>query len=163
MQCPYRIIPTANPLTYSFLHHYHFITFPSRRCALPHLCTRYVYRLLPCIQCAVCYSTDHSRVQSAALCPCVSVCTPSRLTLPGELPRPLSAVTDSPRVRPRVLRIQAPVWVPDSRASMCQLCTSEFTVTNRRHHCRACGKVGLSPLSPALSPTGGTTAEPAAR
>jgi len=24
---------------------------------------------------------------------------------------------------------------------MCQLCTAEFTVTFRRHHCRACGKV----------------------
>ncbi|XP_037068619.1 uncharacterized protein LOC119089919 [Pollicipes pollicipes] len=39
------------------------------------------------------------------------------------------------------LGAKAPVWVPDSRASMCQLCTAEFTVTNRRHHCRACGKV----------------------
>jgi FYVE, RhoGEF and PH domain containing 5/6 len=24
---------------------------------------------------------------------------------------------------------------------MCQLCTSEFTITFRRHHCRCCGKV----------------------
>ncbi|KAK2146548.1 hypothetical protein LSH36_601g01011 [Paralvinella palmiformis] len=36
---------------------------------------------------------------------------------------------------------QAPVWVPDSRVSMCAKCHEEFTVTFRRHHCRACGKV----------------------
>ncbi|KAG1684729.1 FYVE, RhoGEF and PH domain-containing protein 6 [Nymphon striatum] len=35
----------------------------------------------------------------------------------------------------------APVWIPDSRASMCQICTTNFTVTFRRHHCRTCGKV----------------------
>ncbi|XP_046405200.1 uncharacterized protein LOC124170493 [Ischnura elegans] len=35
----------------------------------------------------------------------------------------------------------APVWIQDCRVTMCQSCTSEFTVTFRRHHCRACGKV----------------------
>ncbi|XP_004844989.1 FYVE, RhoGEF and PH domain-containing protein 6 isoform X2 [Heterocephalus glaber] len=36
---------------------------------------------------------------------------------------------------------KAPIWVPDTRATMCMICTSEFTLTWRRHHCRACGKV----------------------
>lgn len=36
---------------------------------------------------------------------------------------------------------QAPVWVPDYRVTMCQICTAEFSLTFRRHHCRACGKV----------------------
>lgn len=36
---------------------------------------------------------------------------------------------------------QAPVWIPDYRVTMCQQCTAEFTLTFRRHHCRACGKV----------------------
>ena len=36
---------------------------------------------------------------------------------------------------------KAPVWIPDARVTMCMLCTDDFTVTNRRHHCRACGKV----------------------
>ena len=36
---------------------------------------------------------------------------------------------------------KAPVWIPDVRVSMCMVCTDDFTVTNRRHHCRACGKV----------------------
>lgn len=40
-----------------------------------------------------------------------------------------------------VLGNQAPVWIPDARVTMCQICTSEFTITWRRHHCRACGKV----------------------
>ncbi|KAI0232072.1 hypothetical protein LSAT2_017572 [Lamellibrachia satsuma] len=39
------------------------------------------------------------------------------------------------------LGTRAPVWIPDARVSMCMLCTTEFTVTFRRHHCRACGKV----------------------
>lgn len=43
-----------------------------------------------------------------------------------------------------VLGKKAPVWIPDSRVTMCQLCTREFTVTFRRHHCRACGKVVCS-------------------
>lgn len=38
---------------------------------------------------------------------------------------------------------QAPVWIPDARVTMCQICTSEFTMTWRRHHCRACGKVSF--------------------
>ncbi|XP_057598281.1 FYVE, RhoGEF and PH domain-containing protein 6 isoform X3 [Hippopotamus amphibius kiboko] len=36
---------------------------------------------------------------------------------------------------------KAPIWVPDTRATMCMICTSEFTLTWRRHHCRACGKI----------------------
>ncbi|XP_076776139.1 FYVE, RhoGEF and PH domain-containing protein 6 [Arvicanthis niloticus] len=39
------------------------------------------------------------------------------------------------------LGAKAPIWVPDTRATMCMICTSEFTLTWRRHHCRACGKV----------------------
>ena len=41
----------------------------------------------------------------------------------------------------------APVWVPDDRVSMCQLCLEEFTLFLRRHHCRACGKVICSSCS----------------
>lgn len=36
---------------------------------------------------------------------------------------------------------EQPVWIPDSRVTMCQLCTAEFSLTFRRHHCRACGMV----------------------
>ncbi|XP_071960795.1 uncharacterized protein [Antedon mediterranea] len=36
---------------------------------------------------------------------------------------------------------KAPVWIPDGRVTMCMICTCEFTITWRRHHCRACGKV----------------------
>ncbi|KAI4891345.1 hypothetical protein NFI96_015733, partial [Prochilodus magdalenae] len=36
---------------------------------------------------------------------------------------------------------KAPIWIPDLRVTMCLICTCEFTLTWRRHHCRACGKV----------------------
>lgn len=47
---------------------------------------------------------------------------------------------------------RAPIWIPDVRVTMCQLCTSEFTVTFRRHHCRACGKVVCSACSASRAP-----------
>ena len=36
----------------------------------------------------------------------------------------------------------APVWRPDSDTVTCMQCDVVFTFTRRRHHCRACGKVG---------------------
>eukprot|EP00456_Euglypha_rotunda_P009066 TRINITY_DN11926_c0_g1_i1.p1 TRINITY_DN11926_c0_g1~~TRINITY_DN11926_c0_g1_i1.p1 ORF type:complete len:218 (-),score=8.73 TRINITY_DN11926_c0_g1_i1:78-641(-) len=35
----------------------------------------------------------------------------------------------------------APLWKPDTDAHHCTLCQKEFTLLNRRHHCRACGTV----------------------
>ncbi|CAG5119577.1 unnamed protein product [Candidula unifasciata] len=39
----------------------------------------------------------------------------------------------------------SPVWVPDSEAKTCMHCRkSEFTVVNRKHHCRHCGIVACN-------------------
>lgn len=46
----------------------------------------------------------------------------------------------------------APVWIPDARVTMCQLCTESFSVTFRRHHCRCCGKVVCSACSQNKAP-----------
>ncbi|CAL1527650.1 unnamed protein product [Lymnaea stagnalis] len=44
--------------------------------------------------------------------------------------------------------IDSPVWVPDSEAKTCMHCRkSEFTVVNRRHHCRHCGIVACNPCT----------------
>ncbi|KJE91123.1 hypothetical protein CAOG_08593 [Capsaspora owczarzaki ATCC 30864] len=39
---------------------------------------------------------------------------------------------------------EAPVWVPDSGATMCMECAAEFNIVRRRHHCRNCGRVFCS-------------------
>ncbi|XP_078471407.1 uncharacterized protein LOC144733385 isoform X2 [Lampetra planeri] len=41
--------------------------------------------------------------------------------------------------------MSAPMWVPDAEAPNCMRCTTRFTFTRRRHHCRACGKVFCAP------------------
>ena len=43
-----------------------------------------------------------------------------------------------------LIGFEAPVWVPDDRVTICQLCGADFTIAFRRHHCRACGKVVCS-------------------
>ncbi|XP_033883138.3 FYVE, RhoGEF and PH domain-containing protein 6-like [Acipenser ruthenus] len=48
---------------------------------------------------------------------------------------PVEVESDTP------LGSKAPIWIPDPRATMCMVCTCEFTLTWRRHHCRACGKI----------------------
>ncbi|KAK9496513.1 hypothetical protein O3M35_013207 [Rhynocoris fuscipes] len=47
---------------------------------------------------------------------------------------------------------EAPVWIQDKRATMCQICSAEFTMTFRRHHCRCCGKVVCSKCSSNKAP-----------
>ncbi|XP_060563641.1 FYVE, RhoGEF and PH domain-containing protein 6-like isoform X2 [Ruditapes philippinarum] len=51
-----------------------------------------------------------------------------------------------------VLGHKAPLWIPDARVTMCMLCTCEFTVTWRRHHCRACGWVVCGNCSDCKAP-----------
>ncbi|CAF1953454.1 unnamed protein product [Rotaria magnacalcarata] len=38
----------------------------------------------------------------------------------------------------------APEWVSDDQAPICTKCAAKFSITRRRHHCRACGKVFCS-------------------
>ncbi|XP_065919581.1 lateral signaling target protein 2-like [Dysidea avara] len=48
--------------------------------------------------------------------------------------------------------VQRPAWVPDNSTKNCQSCTSAFTMTRRRHHCRSCGQVVCSNCSPNTIP-----------
>lgn len=44
--------------------------------------------------------------------------------------------------RPIPVRLFRPVeWVADADRSSCYVCATNFTLTNRRHHCRLCGEV----------------------
>lgn len=42
---------------------------------------------------------------------------------------------------------EAGVWVDDEATTACLLCRSTFSFTNRKHHCRQCGKVVCDPCS----------------
>mmetsp|Transcript_4836 Transcript_4836/g.14630 ORF Transcript_4836/g.14630 Transcript_4836/m.14630 type:complete len:459 (+) Transcript_4836:107-1483(+) len=37
--------------------------------------------------------------------------------------------------------VTPPPWLPDHLASSCQVCSLVFTSSNRRHHCRHCGRI----------------------
>ncbi|XP_064600044.1 pleckstrin homology domain-containing family F member 2-like [Liolophura sinensis] len=44
--------------------------------------------------------------------------------------------------------VDSPVWVPDHEASKCMHCRkTQFSVINRRHHCRRCGMLVCNPCS----------------
>ena len=46
------------------------------------------------------------------------------------------------------LGTRAPQWVKDQDATMCMRCSLSFhVIKRRRHHCRACGRVSVSPLN----------------
>lgn len=48
----------------------------------------------------------------------------------------------------KAVEVHAAVWVPDSEAAVCMHCKkNQFTVLNRRHHCRKCGAVVCGPCS----------------
>ena len=36
------------------------------------------------------------------------------------------------------------IWIPDDKVNVCFACASEFSVVNRRHHCRSCGRLFCS-------------------
>mmetsp|Transcript_17432 Transcript_17432/g.51577 ORF Transcript_17432/g.51577 Transcript_17432/m.51577 type:complete len:1083 (-) Transcript_17432:189-3437(-) len=78
--------------------------------------------------------------------PCIPVCSMKRLTLwTGYFLRhefAASSVTATSADEPSAQREHNTiVWVPDIDAKVCKDCGLKFTVTRRRHHCRACGNV----------------------
>ena len=42
---------------------------------------------------------------------------------------------------------QPPPWLPDQLAPLCQLCSAAFSSSNRRHHCRHCGRIACGDCS----------------
>lgn len=55
----------------------------------------------------------------------------------------------SPTKSKSEIAAKSPKWFPDEEASECQLCGLKFTLlTNRRHHCRRCGKCVCKTCAP---------------
>ena len=40
------------------------------------------------------------------------------------------------------------IWVPDANVEQCSYCDVNFTMFNRKHHCRFCGKIFCSECLP---------------
>lgn len=47
---------------------------------------------------------------------------------------------------------EAPLWIQDADSTCCFRCRSEFSILNRRHHCRACGQIFCNTCSSKQSP-----------
>ena len=47
-------------------------------------------------------------------------------------------------LRDKATILEAPPWMADSAASSCMQCNQEFSLFNRRHHCRICGNIFCS-------------------
>ncbi|CAF0737875.1 unnamed protein product [Brachionus calyciflorus] len=47
---------------------------------------------------------------------------------------------------------EAPLWIQDSDSTCCYRCRSEFSILNRRHHCRACGQIFCNSCSSKQAP-----------
>ncbi|KOX70790.1 Pleckstrin homology domain-containing family F member 2 [Melipona quadrifasciata] len=59
----------------------------------------------------------------------------------------LESLADDGRGK-KPVEVHAAVWVPDNEATICMHCNkTQFTVLNRRHHCRQCGAVVCGPCS----------------
>uniref|UniRef100_A0A183BYF3 FYVE-type domain-containing protein n=1 Tax=Globodera pallida TaxID=36090 RepID=A0A183BYF3_GLOPA len=55
----------------------------------------------------------------------------------------LSAALDEFKLTESELQLgkKRPYWIPDEDCLDCMLCSTRFSIVNRRHHCRACGRV----------------------
>lgn len=52
------------------------------------------------------------------------------------------------QVLPGYEGVMLPRWQPDEEVTTCPICLSTFTMFNRKHHCRKCGKVVCAACSP---------------
>ena len=65
-------------------------------------------------------------------------------------PAPQESAQDSSARRPfsNTRHYVLPKWQPDSEMSECPICTRQFSLLFRRHHCRKCGRVVCNDCSP---------------
>ncbi|KAL2127585.1 hypothetical protein VTI74DRAFT_10457 [Chaetomium olivicolor] len=65
--------------------------------------------------------------------------------------RMVSRVSPSPSATPERARppeVLLPRWQPDSEATYCPICGTQFSFFVRKHHCRKCGRVVCNSCSP---------------
>lgn len=83
----------------------------------------------------VCSSAEEKAEWVAELTKAISNSRKKNMTLKTDVLKQ-SAVASDP------VQFSAAVWIPDEEADSCMICSSPFSyVWNRKHHCRACGKL----------------------
>ncbi|KAK4129512.1 FYVE-domain-containing protein [Parathielavia appendiculata] len=64
-------------------------------------------------------------------------------------PVPTPSQTSSTPAQPaRPSEVVLPRWQPDSEATYCPICGTQFSIFVRKHHCRKCGRVVCNSCSP---------------
>ncbi|KAI0175995.1 FYVE-domain-containing protein [Hypoxylon sp. FL1284] len=70
----------------------------------------------------------------------------------GHLPTSVNPIPSDFALRPETGRsareFSLPRWQPDSEATYCPICYTQFSFFVRKHHCRKCGRVVCSACSP---------------
>ncbi|WVZ92657.1 hypothetical protein U9M48_038703 [Paspalum notatum var. saurae] len=59
---------------------------------------------------------------------------------PPPAPQPAAAAGQQPQ-QPQPHDLSRDFWMPDQSCRVCYDCDAQFTILNRRHHCRHCGRV----------------------
>ncbi|KAK4105786.1 FYVE-domain-containing protein [Parathielavia hyrcaniae] len=70
---------------------------------------------------------------------------------PASVTRPLSTpsqTSSTPTQPARPSEVLLPRWQPDSEATYCPICGTQFSIFVRKHHCRKCGRVVCNSCSP---------------
>lgn len=52
-----------------------------------------------------------------------------------------AAAADVPQAQAQPHDLSRDFWMPDQSCRVCYDCDAQFTILNRRHHCRHCGRV----------------------
>jgi len=96
-------------------------------------------------------SSFHPPQKTAAKAPATTAATSTNSNANPPQKTATNAAASPTVVVQSTAKAVAPVpvqWMPDEAVTACCVCSTAFSFFNRRHHCRACGRVVCDPCSP---------------